>query len=68
MRAARSGFTLVELLVTISIIVMLISLLTPAIGRAIAKAESVRCANNLSQVGIAVLNYAADNDNRFPQI
>lgn len=68
MRASRSGFTLIELLVTISIVAMLISMLTPAIGRAIAKAESVKCANNLSQVGIAVMNYAADHDNRFPQI
>jgi prepilin-type N-terminal cleavage/methylation domain-containing protein/prepilin-type processing-associated H-X9-DG protein len=64
----RSGFTLIELLVTISIIAMLATLLTPAIGRAIAKADSVRCANNLSQVGIAVMNYAADNDNRYPEI
>jgi prepilin-type N-terminal cleavage/methylation domain-containing protein/prepilin-type processing-associated H-X9-DG protein len=67
-RRSRSAFTLIELLVTVSIIGMLAVLLSPALGRARAKAESVKCANNLRAIGSSVQLYATDNDNRFPVI
>jgi len=56
------GFTLVELLVTISIIALLISLLLPAITQARDAAKTVACLTQLRQIGIADFSYAADNE------
>ena len=63
-----SGFTLVELLVVIAIIAILAGLSTPMVGSAIERGRSTKCLNNLRQIGVAVQQYAADNDYRFPAI
>ena len=57
-RRAQRGFTLVELLVVITIIAMLMALLIPAIGRAREAARRVQCMNNQQQIGKAVLLYS----------
>lgn len=58
-------FTLVELLVVVTIIGILSSLLLPAIQRARAKARGITCTGNLKQFGLMHMSYASDNDGRL---
>lgn len=67
MRAKRkSGFTLVELLVVISIIALLMSILFPALQRVRKQAHKLLCGTNMHDWGIAISAYAAANDSYFP--
>src|SRR2546430_15121910 len=63
----RSAFSLLELAVVITIIVILASLLLGAVTRAKMAAQRVACINNLKQWGCATHLYAHDNDDQLPR-
>lgn len=59
-------FTIIELLIVISIIVIIAGLLLPALNAAREKARTISCAANLKQVGLAVTQYMPDHNDYFP--
>ncbi len=62
----RSAFTLIELLVVIAIIAILAAILFPVFGRARENARRSSCQSNLKQLGIMVIQYTQDYDERYP--
>lgn len=64
----RAGFTLLELLVVITIIALLISILLPALQGAREAARSVACLSNLRSASLALMVYAEDYDGAMPSI
>src|SRR5687768_7266128 len=64
-RDQRAGFTLVELLVVMSIIGLLVAILLPALGAARDAARNSACKNNLRQLGVGLHAYAENHQERF---
>lgn len=62
----KSGFTLVELLVVISIIALLVSILMPSLGKARSQAKATVCGVQLRQIGTVFLMYSMDYDDILP--
>jgi len=61
-------FTMIELLAVISIIMILFSLLLPALDKSKRLARSIQCLNNEKQGYVAMANYAGDYDSMLPPI
>ncbi|KPK75628.1 MAG: hypothetical protein AMJ79_10545 [Phycisphaerae bacterium SM23_30] len=66
MRGRAAAFTLVELLVVISIIALLLGILLPALSKTREYARHMKCQTNLNGYGNAFAMYLEDNDQRFP--
>ena len=62
----QKGFTLIELLVVIAIIGILASMLLPSLAKAKVRAQRVKCAANVKQIGAAFQGFADDNNQRYP--
>ena len=65
---SRRSFTLIEMLVVIAIIAILAAMLSPALRKALDRAQDLACLNNLHQIGIAHGIYAGDFKGLLPRI
>jgi prepilin-type N-terminal cleavage/methylation domain-containing protein/prepilin-type processing-associated H-X9-DG protein len=65
-RLARTGFTLVELLVVIAVVAILAALLLPALSRAREAARRTACVSNLRQIILAAGMYVDEHEDTFP--
>jgi prepilin-type N-terminal cleavage/methylation domain-containing protein/prepilin-type processing-associated H-X9-DG protein len=62
----KKAFTLIELLVVIAIIAILAAILFPVFARARENARRTSCLSNLKQMGMAVMQYTQDYDEKYP--
>jgi prepilin-type N-terminal cleavage/methylation domain-containing protein/prepilin-type processing-associated H-X9-DG protein len=64
----RHGFTLVEMLVVLAIMVVLSALLFPVFSHVREKGRRTSCQSNLKQIGLALQQYTSDHDGIYPAL
>ena len=62
----NAAFTLLELLLTITIIGLLVSLLLPSLERGKVRVRSLQCKSNLHQLGLGMVSFAQAHEDKFP--
>jgi prepilin-type N-terminal cleavage/methylation domain-containing protein len=62
----RAAFTLIELLMVLTILVVLAGVLQPAVAKVQRSAGKVRCLSSLRQVSMGLVGYAQDNSGCLP--
>ena len=67
-RSIASAFTLIEMLTVIAIIAILSAILIPAVSASRERGHIAYCANNLGQIGKALMAYVNDNKDRLPPV
>jgi len=67
MKKFNKGFTLIELLVVIAIIAILAAILFPVFARARESARRSSCLSNLKQLGLGMMMYSQDYDEKLPR-
>ncbi len=66
LKVSKKGFTLIELLVVIAIIAILAAILFPVFARARENARRTSCLSNLKQIGLGIMQYTQDYDEKLP--
>src|SRR6185437_12535046 len=66
MRHIRSGFTIIELLVSVGIITMLLAILLPVVNRSMEQSRLAKCVSNQHQVFAALHIFTQNNADVFP--
>ena len=64
----KFGFTLIELLVVFAIIAILAAILFPVFARARENARRASCQSNLKQIGLGIMQYTQDYDEKMPRM
>ena len=62
----KTAFTLIELLIVLAIVAILAAILMPTFLSAREQARKATCVSNMRQLGMALIIYAQDNDDRLP--
>lgn len=62
----RGGFTLIEMLVVVTIILLLMGLTAGGVSRALLSARRTQCMSNMRQIGLGILTYATEHRGRLP--
>ena len=67
-RRLAAGFTLIEMLVVITIIGVLAAMILPALGKAKDQARKTQCAQNLRNLGLAFAKYTNTHEGNYPKL
>ncbi len=66
--SCRRGFTIIELLVSVSVIALMASILLPVLSSSLAETRAVTCQSRQRQLAIASMSFAFDHNSRMPGI
>lgn len=65
-RLQRNGYSLLELVVTIVVVGIVVSLTLPAIQSSRDSSKKLSCLNNMRNIGLAIVNYSSGDDSQLP--